>query len=279
MCRLFGFRSVFSSRVHSSLIGAENSFIKQSEVHGDGWGVAYYIDDVPHILKTTNAASECKLFSRISGVVTSKAVIGHLRKATIGDLDLTNAHPFQYGPWVFAHNGNIKNFSAHKEKLTALVDPSLKQFILGQTDSELLFFILLSELKNHDCLKRGEVCTDQLTSITRSTVSKVTDIIGELYDGDGGPDENYLTFILTNGKVMLAHSGGKDLYYSTHKKSCPDKSDCKFFNETCENPSKKNVNHLIFSSEPLSGTNVWNKLRLGEIVGVDHNLVIFQDLN
>ena len=34
--------------------------------------------------------------------------------------------------------------------------------------------------------------------------------------------------------------------------------------------------HLIFSSEPLSGENVWNEMKPGEVVGVDWRMRLHQ---
>ena len=50
MCRLFGFRSIIKSQVHSSLVGADDSLMTLSSDHPDGWGVAYYVEGAPHVL-------------------------------------------------------------------------------------------------------------------------------------------------------------------------------------------------------------------------------------
>jgi len=69
---------------------------------------------------------------------------------------------------------------------------------------------------------------------------------------------------------MVAFHGGKNLYYSTHKQRCPERDSCGYFAPSCESAtSSGSVNHLIFSSEPLSGQNVWEPMKPGEIVGVD----------
>ena len=107
MCRIFGFRSVLMSKVHSSLVSAENALMGQSRRHPDGWGLVYYISDSPHVVKSTNTAESDELFHHLSGVVTSQTVLAHIRKATHGKLSILNTHPFQYGKWTFAHNGNV----------------------------------------------------------------------------------------------------------------------------------------------------------------------------
>ena len=108
MCRLFGFRSVIQSQVHRSLVSADNAIGVQSAHHPDGWGVAYYVGGAPHLVKSAASAVSDRIFQRVSGVVASDTVVAHVRKATHGELSPLNAHPFQYGRWIFAHNGNIR---------------------------------------------------------------------------------------------------------------------------------------------------------------------------
>ncbi len=107
------------SGVHRSLVSADNALVLQSERHPDGWGVAYYVAGAPHVVKSAAAAVSDHLFRHVSGVVTSETVLAHIRKATQGDLSTINTHPFQYGTWVFAHNGNIKGFAAVRDALDA----------------------------------------------------------------------------------------------------------------------------------------------------------------
>ncbi len=69
---------------------------------------------------------------------------------------------------------------------------------------------------------------------------------------------------------MVAMHGGKDLFFSTYKRRCPERDNCKSFATECEAPTEiGQVNHLIVSSEPLQGDNVWEPLAPGEIVAVD----------
>ncbi len=129
MCRLFAFRSVVASQVHRSMMEADNALLHQSNFHPDGWGVAYYVAGAPHLIKSTSAAVECSLFQKVSGIVASKTVIAHIRKATQGELCITNAHPFQYGKWIFAHNGNIANFAEHRDTIIEQISPKMARFI------------------------------------------------------------------------------------------------------------------------------------------------------
>ena len=69
---------------------------------------------------------------------------------------------------------------------------------------------------------------------------------------------------------------GKNLYYSTYKKKCGDRDTCASFSPECEAPTESGyINHLIFSSEPLSGENIWIKMEPGEVIGVDEKMNMY----
>lgn len=278
MCRLFGFRSVIFSQVHSSLVSADNALAYQSNKHPDGWGVAYFVEGTPHLIKSSESpAIKSNLFKKVSGVVSSQTVLAHIRNTTQGDNSLLNTHPFQYGRWVFAHNGNIKNFSQHRDRIYDNILPELRKFILGETDSELIFYFILSHLSSKLNLGTHECDAKIVSAAVKEATTNLVKIIGKYSDIDeAGDAETYLTFILTNGETMVAHHGGKNLFYSTYKTKCGDASDCPSYSESCESASKDGfINHLIFSSEPLSGENVWVPLKLGQIISVDKRMKVF----
>ncbi len=267
MCRLFGFRSVLHSRVHSSLVEADNALAVQSACHPHGWGVAYYVGQVPHVLRSTTAAGTDHVFARVSGVVTSQTVLAHIRKATQGAIGPLNTHPFQHGRWTFAHNGDIPELGQVRAALLEHVQPRLRPFILGETDSELLFHIFLSKLSDHHPLERRGPPLAAVAHAMRDTVAATR----EITDGRAGLKDALLTFLVTDGDLMLAHQGGKELHVSTHKSACPEAATCAFHARSCESASVDydQVNHLIISSEPTQGHNVWSTLGEGDMVAVD----------
>ncbi len=274
MCRLFGFRSVIQSQVHSSLVDAENALGIQANSHPDGWGVAYYVQDSPHVVKSAKAALGDAIFKRVSGIVSSETVLAHIRKTTVGNNNILNTHPFQFGHWVFAHNGNIAHFEKKKDSLLKEIPLHFKRFILGETDSEIIFYFLLSQLEKKIDLTKKNVDASLLAQTLKEALAKLISITGEPAKiSDSGEAETYYTFILTNGKSMVGYHGGKDLHYSTYKKKCSERDTCPSFSAECEAATQTGfINHLIFSSEPLSGENIWIPLKLGQIVAVDEDM-------
>jgi predicted glutamine amidotransferase len=272
MCRLFGFRSVIPSQVHRSLVAADNALGRQSAGHPDGWGVAYYIDGAPHVMKSPSHALSDALFHRVSGVASSETVLAHVRKATQGPNTVLNCHPFQYGRWVFAHNGDIPRFhKAWRRDIVGEVAPKLRRFILGETDSEVLFFVFLTRLLEKGPLDKPHMVDDVIDALA-SAMARVEQIVTL-----EGTEQLLTTCIVTDGTTMAAHQGGRELYWSSHKTRCADRGTCASLSEECEAPSKSGyVNHLILSSEPLQGENVWNEMSPGDVIGVDWRMRLSQ---
>ena len=262
MCRLFGFKSVIPRRVHRSLVEADNALSCQSERHPDGWGVAYYVAGAPHITRSKEAAHADALFRHVIGVLASSTVLAHVRRATQGSISLLNTHPFQYGRWVFAHNGDVPSFPQRRAALRAAIAPELAGFVLGETDSELIFYLVLSEIsKTHSLLESPPLAV--VFAAMQRTVAQVR----ALADAPGST--SLLTFLLTDGNLMAAHRGGKELYFSTYKRRCGERDSCGHFRESCESETAQGlVNHLVFSSEPLGGENIWREVGEGEVLGV-----------
>ena len=275
MCRLFGFRSVIPSQVHQSLLDADNALGHQSIRHPDGWGVAHYVNGAPHLIRSCETALSDTLFHRVSAVVASETVVAHVRKATQGRKSVLNCHPFQHGRWVFAHNGDVENFDEVKHVLKQQVHPIFRRYILGDTDSEVIFGIFLTRLAVRSPID-GSVCLEDATEALAETIKSVR----KVSDRQGLKSLARLSFIVTDGTVLVTHQGGKELFWSTYKSICPDRDTCAYFAVECESPSETGVvNHLIVSSEPLGGTNIWSEMSLGEFVGIDAQMQLTHRLD
>jgi glutamine amidotransferase len=267
---LFGFRSVIPSMVHRSLVAADNALCTQSQRHPDGWGVAYYVDGAPHVMKSASTALDDHLFHRLSGIVSSNTVVAHVRKATVGANSVLNSHPFQHGRWVLAHNGTIAGFDEVRPSLIREIAPHLRGFILGDTDSEVVFFLLLTMLQKTRPLS-NQFGVEEVMEAMKHAVARIR----EVCDGRGGATSAILTLLVTDGTTLVATRNGRDLYYSTYKTRCADRDTCSSFAPECEAPSTTGfVNHFILSSEPLGGENIWLEVPEGQVVGVDWRMKV-----
>jgi predicted glutamine amidotransferase len=115
----------------------------RTDTHHDGWGIAFFEGAGVRHFVDHQAAIASPIAELIKNYpIKSTNVIAHIRKATQGQVALENCHPFvrelwgRY--WVFAHNGDLKNF-----------DPVLDGAFhpVGNTDSERAFCFLLQELR------------------------------------------------------------------------------------------------------------------------------------
>jgi glutamine amidotransferase len=215
------------------------------------------------VTRSPNTALDDHLFHRVSGVVASETVLAHVRKATVGTIGLLNCHPFQHGRWTFAHNGEVKHFARYRKQLLEEIAPRFRRFVLGETDSETLFFLFLSQLAGHGQVPARVPAADAVQAM-RSTIQRIR----EICDGEG--EQALLTFVATDGVTMVASQGGKELYYSTYKTECGDRDRCPHLAPECEAPTTSGfVNHLVLSSEQIVGENVWEPLAEGDILAVD----------
>lgn len=279
MCRLFGFKSIITSQVHSSLANADNSLHTLSEKHPDGWGIAYYHENTPHLIRSSESALSSTVFQKIANIIKSQTVIAHIRKATLGEKTILNSHPFQYGRWTFAHNGNIKNFSEVKDDLFKLINPKLSPLIMGTTDSEVVFFIILTEIEKSISLDSVDIKMSDIFLPIEKAIKNINAIIGNFtYNKNPIPSENYISFLISNGDLLCGLQGGQELYFCTHKKKCPERDACAFFNESCEKESQSGttVNHLLISSGQFMDYNEWQELKPGDLIGTDSSMELFK---
>jgi glutamine amidotransferase len=141
----------------------------------------------------------------------------------------------------------------------------LRRYILGDTDSEVLFFLFLTHLSQYGPLA-GRIGVEETSMALQSTLEQVRAIC----DVDSAKEASLLTMIVTDGTTMVAAEGGKELFWSTYKTRCADRDTCPSLSPECEAPTESGyVNHLIFSSETIQGENIWLPLETGELIGVD----------
>lgn len=127
------------------------------EYHLYGYGFAWYY---PHInkwfiYKNYLPFHQDKKYKKIVKhmLYTKPSIlIGHIRlivPMSIGGIDIINTHPFRYKNCIFVHNGRINNFCNVKNKVLALINQKYLSHIKGDTDSEHLFYLILSYMKNN----------------------------------------------------------------------------------------------------------------------------------
>src|ERR1700709_904523 len=138
MCQLLGMNANTPTDAMFSFTG----FATRADEHKDGFGIAFFEDKGVRLFVDSHSARESPVAEMVRRYpIRSENIVAHIRKATQGVVALENTHPFVrelWGrSWVFAHNGDWKNFNP---RLHGAFSP------VGQTDSERAFCWLMQEL-------------------------------------------------------------------------------------------------------------------------------------
>lgn len=231
-----------------------------SEQHPDGWGLAVFGASGAALHKQTLRAGGDPRFHEVAGAASAPTLLCHIRKATLGGLALENCHPFQHGRWVFAHNGTCYGFAGFRDQLIAAIRPALRGRILGQTDSEVLFYLLLSGLDPDALDADAPLSLDALAEAARAATERLWAAVPDRHPATCSIDDpTCLSFLLTDGEVLLAHQGGRPLHFAVEQ---PVGSEAPLRSGTP-------LQRLRVASEPLSCSSEWTALEVFEMVGAE----------
>jgi glutamine amidotransferase len=194
-------------------------------------------------------AYEDSTFVPTARSVRARTVLGHVRQASVGSLTLANTHPFASGPWMFAHNGTVTGFDALERQLADETAPELLARRRGSTDSELVFYWLLTRLLapgNYD-----RVLGSPLDAVTGELGRALKELDGRsrAADPQGTPRFN---FVLTDGQVLLATRWDHQLQW-----------------QTIDRPDSGRA--VLIASEPTA-PGAWQELPEHSILSVGSNL-------
>jgi glutamine amidotransferase len=244
--------------VHHSLVAEKNSLRCQSREHKDGWGIAYYDQAAPQVAHGIGAAHADPEFERVSNLVSSHAVIAHVRLASVGVVHLRNAHPFLFERWAFCHNGTVRNFDAHRAAFEAEMAPRFRSLLRGDTDSERCFYLFLTRLETY-----GGLVSPGIDAVARS-LAEVMQLVKARTDVPDKPSST--NFLVTDGELMVATRRNRSLFLSElHGRQPPG------------HPAPKDGDRLsqfVVSSEELSAENHWHEVPEETLLGVTPDLTL-----
>lgn len=224
MCRFVAYQGKHSSQLKTILTEWPNSLISQSRLakesrtllNGDGFGLGWYnhdIDEEPAIFRSVRPAwNDANLLS-IASKVLSKCYLAHIRASTVGDVSLSNCHPFSYKDFLFAHNGTVHNFSKIRKKLLYDLGDVYFNQIKGQTDSEHLFMKLMSDLDGKQVS----------TTLLYHGLKSLRDYLDSLFREINEIADFRINSVITNGHIMavtrysnLTTTPPHSLYFSSN---------------------------------------------------------------
>jgi predicted glutamine amidotransferase len=260
------------------LYSSKNSLILQSykskerkePLNGDGFGVGWYepkISPTPCIFTSLTPAWNNQNLTRLSEHVKSSCFFAHVRAASPGmRVCEANCHPFQYGRYLWMHNGTIQGFWQIRRRLRSFLPDHLYNAIEGTTDSEHAFAVFLDLLgdasRAHSAGEMGQALVRTIAQLERWTAETES----------AAP--SYYNFAVTDGRSVAVIRYVSDptvepasLYFAAGRKyECAD-GVCQLVD--CE-PRDKAV---VIASERLSeDSSHWFR------VAPNHVLTVNQDL-
>ena len=161
MCRMVAYLGKMERPLSSLVLHPQHSLLVQSYapkemmsgvVNADGFGVGWYapeVDGEPAVYRSNAPIWADRSFASIAPRVRSSTVLAAVRSATPGlPVEESGVPPFASGPYLFVHNGAIKDFRhTVMRPLRSLLSDASYSELLGVTDSETIFALLLDRLR------------------------------------------------------------------------------------------------------------------------------------
>ncbi|WP_032094001.1 MULTISPECIES: class II glutamine amidotransferase [Pasteurellaceae] len=242
MCQLLG----MNCNTPTDIVFSFEGFRRRAgltDCHSDGFGIAFFEGKGVRIFRDNHPGHSSPIADCVKQYnIKSLNVIAHIRKATQGDVNIENTHPFIreiWGEnWVFAHNGNLNTLPDMSESFCQPI---------GSTDSETAFCYMAEQLKNRFRKKPTE----------KQIFTAIQEISAEL------SSRGTFNFILSNGEWMIAHCS-TNLHYLIRKapfgtaQRIDDDSVIDF-----RDYAKDGDQIVIIATFPITKNEVWTKMEHG----------------
>ncbi len=133
--------------------------------------------------------------------VRSTCVLAHVRGvaySTEVDISLQNVHPFQYPDFklALAHNGDLSRMREMKPLLLQFIRPEITMLISGTTDSEWIYALLASQLKD----PTRQCSAEELVNAVDRTLTIIRDVRAQL----GIATSSSVNLFITTGEQLAA---------------------------------------------------------------------------
>jgi predicted glutamine amidotransferase len=242
VCRFFGLRASHPTSVACCLVRARNSLMAQSRrdlqgfENADGWGLAAYAARALRSVRHASAAHVGDDFRSVAGRLEAATIIAHVRHATVGAMVVENTHPFTHGAFAFVHNGTVPYFDDARSRMLAEMSGEHRDAILGATDSEHLFHMILSAYERDP--------ERPLLDVMRETLRRVFQWCRAI-----GPHPRLgLNVLLSDGERMVGSRWQRTLSW-LERRGLAECEVCGLRHADCE-PSSYRA--LLIASEPIT---------------------------
>lgn len=264
--------------ISSLLTEPKNSIIHQSfdshesiePLNGDGFGIAWYVDDrkEPAVFKDITPAWNNQNLLNLARVTKTRCLLAHVRAASVGlPVQQLNCHPFARRRYSFMHNGVVGGFRKIRRPLLESLSDAAFDAILGSTDSEHLFAVMMDHLDRID--GKG----DPLAGMEEA-IRVAIDRTEELRREAGVDDPSLLNLALCDGRRAVASRFVSDgpkpantlyVHFGGHYQ-CDG--------GICRMVADGGRGAVIVASEPLSEDPGWEAIPPNHLVTIDQELAV-----
>ncbi|RKH80949.1 class II glutamine amidotransferase [Corallococcus sp. AB045] len=141
----------------------------------------------------------------------SEAVLFHANRLPLGLSPEDNTQPFRARHWLFAHQGPLPDFEPLRALLLSRVPEHLQRLVRGPTDSEVLFALFLTRLRELGRTDDPRLEPASAGRVLRDTMREVEAALVQVGQRRLPP----LNMVATNGTVLVAtRRGDAPLYYT-----------------------------------------------------------------
>ncbi|GAA6025629.1 hypothetical protein JCM11491_007150 [Sporobolomyces phaffii] len=285
-------------------IGFYSTVPSVHEVHSTPERRTTHPDLLPAVYKCVAPPIHDLNLHSLAHAIESKVVLGHIRAASASLSHLAdpcrNCHPFQWGRFLFQHNGRIGRFAEIQIELMSLVGPRARSFVKGTTDTEwlaALFFHLLDPSDTATWLDDFPLSRQlDALALAISTTVHLVEARGGYYSSDGGRHRRRGRLVdwfsanvcVTDGERLVALRYAyppaarepPSLYYSTtagatfdrkYRGHPDDDADDAALGRTDGTRARtSHAQHVVVASEPMTADErEWDQVRPGEILAVE----------
>ena len=254
MCRLFGILASGEVDLKVSLLDAPFQFHSRGHTNPDGWGLGFFRDGEPRMLKHDLPPKGDLSPEQGEGHAASRLLMAHVRRSSRAPRAVQNCHPFTHEGWMFAHNGAL--FPLLEKWVRKNVGSAKYE---GHTESEAIFRWILINIE-----KAGSVEEGIATAVTPLIVD------GQL---------SSLNFLLARQDRLYAFRFATrsidyySLYYLRRPAGGEIAATSRDVHTRLETRALAGQNSVVVSSEAITD-GPWQMLGLGELLSVAENLEI-----
>jgi glutamine amidotransferase len=177
------------------------SFLNLAGFGMAAWDPSSVSPEEPFTYKVTTLPVFDRNLRSLAEKIAPACLLAHVRGVSWNEDEVVsqqNLHPFRYHDTkvTLAHNGHLREFARMKYDLVAHVRPELAGRVEGTTDSEWIYVLLLSQLRD----PFGAASAAELTEATIRTLSLIRDVRSR----NGIDTSSPVNLFVSTGRCLVA---------------------------------------------------------------------------